>query len=83
MNKLLIEVYLPAAGRSFDVFIPSGLPLREVTALVSKALSELSEGLFVANESTVLCDRRTGDILDARMTAEEAGLYNGAGLMLI
>ncbi|MDR1157978.1 MAG: methyltransferase [Oscillospiraceae bacterium] len=83
MNKLLIEVYLPAAGRSFDVSIPSALPLYEVTALVSKALSELSEGLFVANASTVLCDRQTGEILDAHMTAAEAGLYNGAGFMLI
>ncbi|MDR0670869.1 MAG: EsaB/YukD family protein [Oscillospiraceae bacterium] len=83
MNKLLIEVYLPAAGRSFDVFIPPALPLCELTALISKALSELSEGLFVANESTVLCDRQTGDIVDARATAAEAGLYNGARLMLI
>jgi hypothetical protein len=83
MNQFLVEIYLPAAGSSFDVFIPAASPLSEITALVSKALSELSGGLFVCNDTTVLCQRETGEILDTRLTAEEAGLYTGSYLMLI
>ena len=35
MNKLQIEVYLPAALRSFDVRVPADMKLAQVTQLVA------------------------------------------------
>lgn len=36
MNRITVEIYVPAAGRSFDVTIPENLPLRQVTELARR-----------------------------------------------
>lgn len=83
MHKILVEVYNPAAARSFDVFIPVKSKLYEVLMLLSNAVSELSQGYYKASEQTILCDRKTGNVLDLGRTVEELGLKNGAKLMLL
>ena len=64
MDKVLVEVYLPAAGRSYDVYIPLASPMNEVLQLISTLLSDLSEGSFMANDDTVLCDAESGTIFN-------------------
>lgn len=83
MDKIIIEVYLPAAGKSFDVSIPRSLKVWEIASLLSGALAELSDGSFAPSEQTTLCDRGSGAILNLNITAEELGLKNGSKLMLI
>ena len=53
MNRITVEIYVPAAGRSFDVTIPENLPLRQVTELAAGSLSELSGGLYQADADSV------------------------------
>ena len=83
MHKILVEIYNPAAEKSYDVFIPLKSKLYEVSFLLSNAISELSEGYYQASEQTVLCDRSTGEIFDINQTVEELGLKNGSKLMLL
>jgi len=83
MNRITVEIYLPAAERAFDVSIPADVPLRQVTELAAKNLSELSDGLYQADETSVLCDRSSGAFLNANMMVWELGLKNGSQLMLI
>lgn len=83
MNKIIVEVYLPAALRTYDVRIPADVQLFEVTSQVAQALSILSEGLYIATEDALLLERESGSILDINMTAWELGLQNGSRLMLI
>lgn len=83
MDKILIEVFLPAANKSFQIYVPLHLKIYEVTFLVSKSLSELSCGLFIANNDSVLCQKDTGNILNANMSVEELNLQNGSKLMLL
>lgn len=83
MEKILVEVFLPSAGRSYDVYIPLSSPVSEVVLLVSKLLSELSNGYFKADKNTVLCDAQTGNVLNINTTVFESGLKNGSRLMLI
>ena len=47
MDKVLIDIFLPAINRSFEVYIPLDSKFYEITPLVSKMLSELSNGLFI------------------------------------
>jgi len=83
MKKLLIDIYLPAALKSYDIMVPSDMRLCQVSDLVAKALSQSSEYLYSPENVPVLCDRATGAILNINMTAWEAGLRNGTQLMLI
>lgn len=83
MNRITMEIYVPAADRTFDVTVPSQFPLWQVTSLAAKSLSELSGGLYQADETAVLCDRESGQFLNANMMVWELGLMNGSRLMLI
>lgn len=83
MNKLTIEVYLPAALKSFDIKIPANMRLSQITPLVSEALSQMSGALYSADAAPLLCDLKSGEILNINMTAWNLGLRNGSRLMLI
>ena len=83
MNRLNIEVYLPAMLKSFDVQIPADMKLSQITPLVSDALAQLSGELYSADTSPILCSLEDGNILNLNMTAWNLGLRNGSRLMLI
>lgn len=83
MNKLMIELYLPAAGTSYDIRIPGDSRIGEMIPLIETCMSELADGYFVPNENSILCDRKTGVVLDMNLTANEMGILNGTKLMLI
>lgn len=83
MDKVLVEVFIPASEKSYDVFLPQQSKLHEVLYLLAGTMTELSQGYFSATHDTILCDRKTGTILNINQTVEELGLMNGAKLMLI
>lgn len=83
MNYALIEVFLSAAEKSYDIKVPRCSQMWEVTKLVAQALEELSDGLYKASEDAVLCDRATGAIFNINYSIEELGIVNGSQLILI
>lgn len=83
MNKVLVNVYIPILNRAYDVFIPNQSQIFEVTELIKRAASELSEGQFMPSRDTVLARRSTGEILDINKTVFELEIQNGTKLMLI
>lgn len=83
MNKVLVEVYVPLLDQSFDIFIPQQSPMHQVLELIKKAVTELSDGRFVADSATAICYRSDGSILDINMLVYELGICNGSKLMLI
>ena len=83
MKKILINVYVPIVGIGYDVFIPYDSPMSEVILLLEKAVAELSDGQFLPSESTILCMRDTGEILDINYKVFELGIKNGSKLMII
>jgi hypothetical protein len=83
MNKVLVEIFLPAAGMSFDVYIPLESKMSEVLVLVSSLLSDLSDGKYKASGSAVLCDAESGIIYNINMAVAELGIQNGSRLMLV
>lgn len=83
MNKVIVNIYVPIMNVSYDIFIPVQLQLFEVTDLIKKAVSELSEGRFMPTPDTVISLRSSGEILDINSTVFELGIGNGTKLMLI
>jgi hypothetical protein len=83
MNKVLVEIFLPASGKTFDVYIPLESQMSEVLSLVSSLLSDLSDGTYKAGGTEVLCDAATGIIYNINMAVAELGIQNGSKLMLI
>ena len=83
MDKVIIEVYVPALDQAFDIFIPLRSQMHEVLSLIKKAIMDLSDGYFVATDETAICYRETGKIINVNMTVFELGIRNGSKLMLI
>ncbi len=83
MDKILVEIYLPAVNRNYDVYIPIKSKLYEIIVMLAGGFTELSGDYFSASDDAVICDKITGIIFNINMSAEELGLYNGAKLMLI
>lgn len=83
MNKLMVEIYLPAALRAYDVKLPANLPLYQIVPLIGQAISRLSGGLYAADDSTILLQQESGAILNINMTPAELGLCNGSRLILV
>ena len=83
MDKVLVEISVPVAGRSFDVFIPQTSKMSEVVMLVSKSLAELSAGKFKPDYSTILCDSESGKIFNINLSVYELEIKNGSKLMMI
>lgn len=83
MYKFLVEVYVPVLGKAWDMFIPQSMQMYEVLELVKKAVTDLSEGRFIADENTAICYREDGTILNINLSVTELGIKNGSKLMLI
>lgn len=82
-NKILVEIYLPAANSTHDVFIPLKMKLHEIVPLLSGLMTEISEGYFIAGPDITICDFASGKTLDVNKTAEDLQLKNGSKLMII
>lgn len=83
MDKVLIQVFVPVLDRSFDMFVPLRSPMHEVLELIKRAVEELSEGSFRADENTALCRREDGALININQSVFELDIQNGSKLMLI
>lgn len=83
MSKILIELFVPSTNSSYDMFIPQDVQMCEILVLIKKAISELSDGRFVADDNTLLCTREDGTILNINLSAYELEIQNSSKLMLI
>lgn len=83
MNKVMIDLYLPAAGVSYDMRIPANCRIGEIIPLLEHCMAELEEGYYIPTKEAVLCERTTGVVLDINVTPMEMGIINGTRLMLI
>ena len=83
MEKVLVEVFVPATNRSYDIYIPLASRMSEVLLLISSLLSDLSEGKFIAGEDAVLCDAESGMIFNINLSVGELKIKNGSKLTLI
>lgn len=83
MDKVLIEVYLPAADRAFDVLVPKDTKMHELTKLLSSMLSEMVKAFFLPSDDMVLCERSSGKPLDIDLSVQELAICNGTKLILI
>lgn len=83
MEKVLVNIYVPVLNSSYDMFIPQKSLMYDVLELIKKAVVELSDGRFFADQNTAICRRDNGEILNINVSVYELGIQNAAKLMLI
>ena len=83
MKKYLVEVYLPAAGKHYDVYMPTGKHIGETTQLLVRIAESLSGGSYRGTADTVLINTDDGEPLNRNDTVYDAGIRNSSKLILI
>ena len=47
MDKVLIEVFVPALNRTYDLFVPAHPPLHRVLELIKKAVADAIASSYI------------------------------------
>ena len=82
MNKVMVEVFLPAVGKSYDLNIPKHLSVGMVVQMLCCIFSEMQVGEYIPSSTSILFDSETGDILDYQVSIDSLSLTTGKKLML-
>ena len=81
-NKILIEVNVPIIEEVYNVFIPASKTVYQVTQLLKKSISELTDGAYEDTTNAVLYDAR-GKEIDPSLIIKNSGITNGSNVILI
>ena len=83
IENVTVEVYLPTIQKYFDFIIPLNCRLREVKLLIGEILESYSEYSYVADENSMLFDKKSGYALNEEMTIQALDIKNGTKLFYI
>lgn len=83
MKKYLVDVYLPAAGKHLDVFLPANKQIGEVIHLLVSAADSLVGGNYKGTADSMLLNADTGIPYEMTSTVEDALIRNATRLILI
>ncbi|CDX04960.1 Hypothetical protein DPCES_5074 [Desulfitobacterium hafniense] len=83
MKKYLVDVYLPASGKHYDVFLPTGKQIGEATKLLVGIAQSLSGGSYKGTADAMLLNADNGEPLNRNDTVHDAGIRNSSRLILI
>lgn len=82
-EQILVNIYLPAAGKSFEVIIPCDICMGDVQNVLANMLADLSDGMFMPMEPNLLIEKKSGKMIDINATAAQQHIMYGAQLLLI
>lgn len=83
MKKYLVDIYLPACGKHYDVYLPTGKQIGEATQLLVSIAESLSGGSYKGTADTILLDANSGEPFNQSDTVYDAGIRNSSKLILI
>ncbi len=83
MNKIIIEVRVPAINKIYDAKIPRDIQIWEATQLILKMIANLNPGLYAEDNEAVLVDFDSGKVIAVNALVADSGLTNGARIMLV
>ena len=82
-NKVLIKLYVPTLGETFDIFIPVNEMIWRVNRLIVKLVSDMSEGSFIVDKDYAMINMDTGKIYDNNDIIINTDIRNATRILLI
>lgn len=83
MNKIIVQVYLPANGKTYDVRLPEDMYVHDAADVLGDIFTEAAKGLYCKSSVNILCFRDKGESLPRDKTLKELEIKNRAKLMFI
>ena len=82
-NKLLVELVVPEIDQKYNIYIPINKKVGSLIGLLNKAVSELTNGLYIGTDKSFIYDRLTGERYDVNMLIKNTNIKNGTSLILL
>lgn len=82
-NKVLVELIVPQIDQSFNLYIPINKKIGNVIVLISKAITDLTNGVYIGSNKTFLYDSVTGDKYNINDLVIKTNIRNGSVLVLM
>ena len=83
MNRVLIELFVPAINDHFDIFAPSDVPIEKLNGIIANGVAEITNGIYVVSGQEHVCLREPRGVLDPALTLQDYGVTDGTPLYLI
>ncbi|MCC8072612.1 MAG: EsaB/YukD family protein [Clostridiales bacterium] len=83
MDKILIQLTIPAVNREFDVFVPLDLSIGELTEIIVKGVEDLCDGAYIPSGNEMLNLRENRAPLNPLLTLYSYGIKDGEEIFLI
>ena len=81
-NKILVELIVPEVETSYNVFLPINRKIGNVIVLLSRAVSELTGGVYAVSNKANLYDATTGIVYNMDATVLDTDIRNGSKIVL-
>lgn len=82
MNKVLVEVYVPAINNKFDAYIPLESKIEEIGLLLANGIVDLTDNKYKKGREITVSDFSTGKEYDKKMRVFETNIDNGTKIVL-
>ena len=83
MEMIIIEVTLPAAGKSFEIRLPRAMNCLTAAHLTAEALAPLSGGTYLPSRGSFFAWKDSGKLLNMGRSLFQEKVQNGSRLLLI
>lgn len=83
MNKIIVQVYLPVNGKTYDVRLPEDMYVHDVAEVLADLFTESAKGFYCKSDTNILCFRDKGESLPQNKTLKELEVCNRSKLMLV
>ena len=83
MNKVLIEIHIPAIYNHFDIFAPVDVPIKDLSVIITDGVAEITNGKYIPSGSEQLCLKEPAGLLNPALTLQDYNIKDGMQLYLI
>lgn len=83
MNKVLIEIYVPAIYEYFDIFAPIDVPVKDLQKIIADGITEITNEKYIASGNEQLCLKEPAGLLNPSLTLQDYDIKDGTQICLI
>lgn len=82
-DRIMVEVYVPAAQQAFDCIVPLDAQIQDVKATLIQMITEVTKNEFVGRSTTMIYIEDTKEYLHGLQTMRFSGVKNGTRLIIL
>lgn len=83
MNRIFINIYIPAAGKNIELKVSLSLKIGQLTEMIKEYVAKDETISYTPTIDTRLCDSRKGNVYSYNSSLSELELSEGYTFILV